>query len=161
MLEYPDEQDIGNGIGPQLVFVLKQAEDFHGHLGPFLVIGVRAGLVGLEKLKTGRSDQSLSTTVMLEYFVPFSCVVDGVQITTGCTIGNKRLTLEDSSGIAVRLKKNGVNVEIAVNSVTLGKLKKQLAVGNVRTDQAIKLAYAVASMEESDLFKMREITRNC
>ena len=155
MLEYPDEQDTRNSLDPQLVSVLKQAEDFHGHLGPFLVIGVRAGLVGLEKLKTGRSDQSLSTTVMLEYFVPFSCVVDGVQITTGCTIGNKRLTLEDSSGIAVRLKKNDVNVEIAVNSVTLGKLKKQLVVGNVKTDQARKLAYAVASMEESDLFNVK------
>jgi hypothetical protein len=49
-------------------------------------------------------------------------------------------------------------VEIAVNSVTLGKLKKQLPVGNVKTDQARKLAYAVASMEESDLFNVKQIT---
>ena len=29
---------------------VKTAADFHGHLGPFLVLGVRMGLIGLREL---------------------------------------------------------------------------------------------------------------
>jgi formylmethanofuran dehydrogenase subunit E len=146
------EQRTRNHLNSQLIPVLKKAEDFHGHLGPFLVIGVRAGLIGLERLKAKKGDPSLSAVVMLKHSVPFSCVLDGVQITTGCTIGNKRLTLEDSSGIAVRLEKNYGNVEIAINLVAFDKLKKHLLVQNMEADEVRKLAYTVASIEESELF---------
>lgn len=34
----------------ELDVILKRAAEFHGHLGPFLVIGVRMGLIGLREL---------------------------------------------------------------------------------------------------------------
>jgi formylmethanofuran dehydrogenase subunit E len=60
-------------------------------------------LARLQKLEVERGDPSLSAIVMLEYSVTLLCVADGVRVTIGCTFGNKQLTFEDSSTIAVRL----------------------------------------------------------
>ncbi|MGQ9542839.1 MAG: formylmethanofuran dehydrogenase subunit E family protein [Candidatus Bathyarchaeia archaeon] len=86
-----------------LLRLLRRAKDFHGHMGPFLAIGVRAGFTGLQILNVGRGDPNVRATVWLRYSTPFSCVADGVQVSTGCTYGNKRLIIRDSEGITVKL----------------------------------------------------------
>jgi formylmethanofuran dehydrogenase subunit E len=53
--------------------LLREAEDFHGHLGPFLVIGVRAGLIGLIRLGITRGDPKLSVTAMLKNSTLLAC----------------------------------------------------------------------------------------
>jgi len=140
----------------QLMTILKEAEGFHGHLGPFLVIGVRAGLIGLMKLGIEKGDPKLAATVMLKNSVPFSCILDGVQIATGCTVGNRRLRFEDSSSVAFRFEnKNGRQVEIEVNSATVSKLIEQLSAENVEAEEVRRLSYIMASMDEYELFRMK------
>ncbi len=139
----------------KLASILGEAEAFHSHLGPFLVIGVRAGLIGLERLKAKRGDPGLVATVLLRYSIPFSCAVDGVQFTTGCTIGNKRLKLEDSPDIVLRLKKNDDEVEIAVDRAAYDRLKKDLLAKDLENEEIRKLAYSVASIDESLLFNVK------
>jgi len=140
----------------QLMTILKEAEGFHGHLGPFLVIGVRAGLIGLMKLGIQKSDPKLATTVMLKNSIPFSCILDGVQIATGCTVGNKRLRLENSSSVAIIFEnKNGKKVEIEVNSAALNKLIEQLSAENVEAEEVRRLGYIMASIDEHELFRVK------
>jgi len=148
-----------SNVNLQLTALLKEAEDFHGHFGPFLVIGVRAALIGLTKLEIEKGDPELSATAMLKNSTPFSCILDGVQVVTGCTVGNKRLRLEDSTNIAVRFEnKNGKQVEIEINSTTLDNLIEQLSAQNLESEEVRRIGYTIASMDERELFRVKSET---
>lgn len=139
----------------KLIRIIKKAEDFHGHLGPFLVIGVRMSLAGIRELDLKKSENGLQVTAMLRNHTPFSCVLDGIQVVTKCTMGNKRLRLEnDSSQVAARfeLQNRGKEVNILVNPATFEELKTQLLAEEASPEEVRKLARVVASMPEEKLF---------
>ena len=76
-----------DSVPSELKSLLERATEFHGHLGPFLVIGVRMGLIGLKKFGIGSNDH-LTIDVSLPLHVPFSCIIDGLQVSTNCTVGS-------------------------------------------------------------------------
>jgi formylmethanofuran dehydrogenase subunit E len=62
----------------------------HGHLGPYLVAGIRMGLLALRQLESPgyfglRAESEAGRTT------PLSCLNDGVQIGSGCTAGKGNL----------------------------------------------------------------------
>lgn len=62
----------------------------HGHLGPFLVAGIRMGLLALRELESaGYFD--LRAESQAGRATPLSCLNDGVQIGSGCTAGKGNL----------------------------------------------------------------------
>ena len=65
---------------------LKEAERFHGHLGPWLVLGVRAGEFALNKLKC-KKFFGIQVKVWGATQKPKSCLIDGLQLSTGATYG--------------------------------------------------------------------------
>ena len=138
----------------ELVPIIKKAADFHGHLGPFLVMGVRMGLIGVRELGVKGNDEKLRVTVMSKYSVPFSCVIDGIQVATKCTVGNKKLRVKNSSGIAAKFElQNRRCVSVAVNPVAFNKLKNKLP-EKVSSEELQELAQLVISMPEEELFKV-------
>ena len=140
----------------KLDVILNRAEEFHGHLGPFLVLGVRMGLIGVRELKAKGNEKKLRVTAMLKHSVPFSCVIDGIQVATKCTIGNKKLRLRNSSGIAARFElQRGEQVTVAVNPASFDTLKKKLLAENVPPEEVRQLAQLVTSMPEEELFIIR------
>jgi len=139
-------------VTSELKAILDKAADFHGHLGPFLVIGVRMGLIGVRELGVKGNDEQLRVTAMTKDFTPFSCVIDGIQVATKCTIGNKKLRVKNSSGIAARFElQNRRCVSVAVNPVAFNKLKNDLP-ENVSSEELRELAQLVVSMPEEELF---------
>lgn len=83
-------------IDPEAVdldLLIERGTQFHGHLGPFLIAGIRMGLLALEILGSpGYFDvQAKAETGTAP---PLSCLADGVQIGSGCTLGkgNIRVT---------------------------------------------------------------------
>ena len=58
-------------VTSELKAILDKAADFHGHLGPFLVIGVRMGLIGVRELEKKGEEEKLRVTTMLRNSVPF------------------------------------------------------------------------------------------
>ena len=144
-----------NRIGKMDV-ILSRAERFHGHLGPFLVLGVRMGLIGVRELGAKGNKETLHVTAMLKQCVPFSCVVDGIQVATKCTIGNRKLRLRSSSGIAARFElQRGGRITISVNPTAFERLKSELLSDNVTPKEVRKLAHLVGSMPEEELFIIR------
>jgi len=86
----------------------------HGHSGPFLIAGIRAGLLGLKLLDHPgyfgiRAESEAGTEP------PVSCFTDGVQIGSGCTIGKGNLSVIDARLPRVRFTADdgrSVSVEI-------------------------------------------------
>jgi len=66
----------------------------HGHCGPFLIAGIRMGLLALEFLDSsgyfGIQAESETGTI-----TPLSCLTDGVQIGSGCTLGKGNIQVTD------------------------------------------------------------------
>jgi formylmethanofuran dehydrogenase subunit E len=137
----------------KLVSILERAAEFHGHLGPFLTIGVKMGLIGLEKIGLQKGG-SLIVEASLPLRTPFSCIIDGLQITTQCTIGNRKLSLRDSEKIQAefRRKDSGQKIVIALNQSIFEKLKSQLLQDNLSDKEVRELAWKVAAIPENELF---------
>ena len=142
-----------HSISPELTSILEKAADFHGHLGPFLVIGVRAGLVGLNRVGITKGD-TLVVTASVPIRIPFSCILDGLQISTNCTVGNQRLSVRNSDEIQVTFERkgNGRKVVVTLNRSTFSKLKSQLLQENLSDREVRELAWKVASMPKDKLF---------
>jgi len=142
---------------------LKRAEKVHGHLCPFLALGVRMSLIGLRELEAEGNNEDLQVTLMLENPASYPCFIDGVQVTTECTVSNKKLRLKASnnfSGIAVRfeLPSKG-EVTIAVNPAsfeTLSSTMNKLVSENFPPDKFQQLVQHVISMPEEELFIARK-----
>lgn len=75
--------------------MIEQGVHFHGHLGPFLVAGIRMGLLALEVLSSqGYFDiQAESETGTGP---PLSCLTDGAQIGSGCTLGKGNIRVTEA-----------------------------------------------------------------
>jgi len=69
---------------------LKQIADFHGHLCPDLVIGYRAAQYALSRLEIKLVMPHLRVIVENN-----TSAVDAIQMLTGCTPGNQRLSIRD------------------------------------------------------------------
>jgi len=136
--------------------IIKRAIDFHGHLGPFLVIGVRMGLIGLRELELKQCTEKLHVRALLKYSVPFSCALDGIQVTTGCTFGNQKLTLKNSPGIAAEFQlPNKRQVMVVVNQTTFNKLKRKLLSEKASNHEIQELAQLIASVPEKEVFVIK------
>lgn len=136
---------------------VEKATEFHGHLGPFLVIGVRMGLIGLKKLDAKPNDKQLSVTASLPLHVPFSCIIDGLQVTTKCTVGNQKLTVKNSEEIQAEFKRGSSRgMVVALSDSAFEKLKAQLLREGMSDEEVCDLAWKVAAMSEGELFAVRQ-----
>ena len=79
--------------------LLEGAVRFHGHLGPFLILGLRAGLLGVDYL--GKNYFELSAEVETTLRPPRSCFIDGIQFASGCTTGKGNLQVKAGDGVSV------------------------------------------------------------
>ena len=105
--------------------LVKRAVEFHGHLGPFLVLGLRAGLLALERL--GAAKYELSAVVETESKPPASCIIDGIQVSTGCTLGRANLRVKWHEGPPkIAFKKDSKLLEIKVRDVALKEIKTKI-----------------------------------
>ena len=138
----------------KLSLEIKKAETLHGHLGPFLVIGVRIGEVAKRILKV-ESNEKLRATAKIPLETPFSCVLDGIQSTTQCTVGNQKLKIENSQReITVQFKLENPNstLKIGVNQQIIEELKQKFSQG--ATNQ--ELAWKIVELPENQLFSIEK-----
>ncbi|MEO0078630.1 MAG: formylmethanofuran dehydrogenase subunit E family protein, partial [candidate division WOR-3 bacterium] len=77
-------------------YILEAAGRFHGHIGPWLALGVRAGLRAWEKL--GVRYQDLVACVRCPDRTPYTCFLDGIQFSSGCTMGKGNIRHQAAEG---------------------------------------------------------------
>jgi formylmethanofuran dehydrogenase subunit E len=83
---------------------LAQVVQFHGHLGPAVVAGARIGMAGLRAIEAkGYFDVEVVCEGPFAQ-PPQACFLDGLQVTTGATLGKRTLQWVQADRIAVRFK---------------------------------------------------------
>lgn len=95
--------------------MIEQGIHLHGHRGPFLIAGIRMGLLALKLLDSpgyfGIEAESETGTV-----TPLSCLTDGIQIGSGCTLGKGNLRVTDGCRPRVHFSdKDGRKVTIELH----------------------------------------------
>ncbi|MBM3248098.1 MAG: hypothetical protein FJZ10_01565 [Candidatus Omnitrophica bacterium] len=102
---------------------IDEAIKFHGHLGPWLVLGLIFGELGLKKIKA-RKYFGLKVDARLPYRKPVSCFIDGLQLSSGCTLGKRNIRVINSKNIAVKFTnlKNRKNMILGINDSILCRL---------------------------------------
>ena len=135
----------------ELETAVNDAARLHGHLGPFLVIGVRMGKLAERILKhSSDKDIKFQVTIRVPQTTPFSCTIDGIQSTTRCTIGNQKLKVEKSEEISgsFEIRSPKQELRIGVKPKIIEDLLYQFEDG-ARGEQ---LAAHIASIPEEELF---------
>jgi len=93
--------------------LLERAVEFHGHGGPMMVVGLRMGLAALRRLEAP-GWFGLRCVAMLRWGPPDS-VIDGIQVSTGCTMGKRNMEVREREGIAaVFTMDNGTRLGIVL-----------------------------------------------
>ena len=109
---------------------LKNIEQFHGHIGPYVVIGYRMGCIANEKL--GKNPFSKKAHVWTSTKPPMSCIIDGIQMSSGCTIGKGNLTIIMGKLPKVRFSNNnGKHIEIHLRESIKNEIDKTVTEQNI------------------------------
>ncbi len=93
---------------------LGPAVQFHGHLGPWAAAGLRMGMAAREAAGAkGYFDLEVEAQGPLDR-PPRSCLLDGLQVSTGATLGKRNLHWQAADELVVRARnlKTGVIAEV-------------------------------------------------
>jgi len=148
-----DQRVTNNKEIPSLI---ENAVRFHGHLGPFLVIGVRMGDMAKRYLDLDdKNSRKLHVSIKTPLFTPFSCVIDGIQATTSCTVGNQKLKIKNSTKeitARFKLQSSDKTMKISVKPEVVKTLIEEMSKGAIPEQLAAK----VLNIQEEQLFVSEE-----
>jgi formylmethanofuran dehydrogenase subunit E len=140
----------------EIPLLIENAVKLHGHLGPFLVIGVRIGDAAKSHLDVDdNNSRKLQANIKTPLSTPFSCVIDGIQASTTCTVGNQRLKIENSAKeitASFTLQNTNKAMKIVVNPKVVEDLVKEMSKG-ANPEQ---LAMNIEHMRAEQLFVLRK-----
>ncbi len=101
--------------------ILEKIKTFHGHIGGYVVLGYKAGLAGVERLSEG----NLHCIAYTGKNPPYSCMLDGIQIASKCTIGNNNLeVMELTKPIRIIFTAKNEYAQIQIKQKLQKKLEK-------------------------------------
>ena len=83
---------------------------FHGHHQPYIALGIRMGELAMEMIKVQRHELSIASET--GYKPTYSCMTDGLQLSTGSTIGNGRLRVLEKAALAATFSKDDRHLRI-------------------------------------------------
>lgn len=109
---------------------LKKIEEFHGHLGPYVVIGYKMGLIANRIL--GENPFSKKTEVWTDLNPPASCIIDGIQISSGCTMGKGNIKVNYGKIAKAKfINKNGEKVIVTLKPEIIKDIDTNLKDENI------------------------------
>jgi formylmethanofuran dehydrogenase subunit E len=141
---------------------LAQAVQFHGHLGPSAIAGVRIGMIGLRAV--GAKGYFDVEVICEGPFVkpPQSCFLDGLQVGTGATLGKRTLTWVKADRTVVRVKntKTGKTIELRpapALTKLLTSFKPHPQAGPESDDEQLEaIARKIATLPEKEVVTIAE-----
>lgn len=129
---------------------LKEAIKFHGHLGPYLVLGLIAGDLALKETGSPRHF-GLKVLVYGANEKPKSCLIDGLQLSTGATYGKGNIQKYKAKKIKIAVCNKLNNKRIAL-TIKDGLIKELEALKSHADSE--KLARRLLKTGESKIFTL-------
>ncbi|MGC9308102.1 MAG: formylmethanofuran dehydrogenase subunit E family protein [Thermoplasmatota archaeon] len=109
---------------------LRRIERFHGHLGPYVVIGYRMGLLSNQIL--GDNPFAKSAVTWTGTTPPVSCIIDGIQLSSGCTLGKGNITVHDGGIPAAQFTDPaGTSLRITLKPAVRQEIESQVTEDNM------------------------------
>jgi formylmethanofuran dehydrogenase subunit E len=125
---------------------LRRLTAFHGHLGPYVLLGYRMGLIARSYFP-GKFYATLFTGTE----PPVSNLIDGVQFSSSCTLGKGNLTIKEGGRPVVRFYDGIRSMEISPLETV------QRRIDMVATHEAgEKLSLDLYQFSDLELFMVRE-----
>ncbi len=127
---------------------LRRISEFHGHLGPYVVVGYRMG--GVANRLLGADAFAKTAVALTGGKPPRSCVIDGIQLSSGCTIGKGTIGLIDQGEVASIFlsKKDRRRVKISLRQ------DKSEEISSVQHGGMEELARKLYSLDDEELFEI-------
>ncbi|TLZ87682.1 MAG: hypothetical protein E6K02_03035 [Methanobacteriota archaeon] len=132
----------------QLPEELQSLQRFHGHLGVYVTLGLRMGAIG--KRRFGHY-KGLRAVVESQPEPPMRCVLDGVQFSSGCTMGKGNIALEAGSEPAVLFEKEGHRLRVSLRSGWREKIDREMS-----KDQELEQSLYYYEIPEEEVFDVRD-----
>lgn len=145
---------LGQNMDTELKNIMDRAAEFHGHLGPFLAIGVRMGLLAKKTLRSN-GFKDLSVTVNTGNKTPLSCVVDGIQVATGCTLGKGNIAVTNLSELSAVFHAKHKAIRVKMRTEVFQSLKAELLHGD--PSKMEETARKISSIRDAKLFSVEEL----
>jgi formylmethanofuran dehydrogenase subunit E len=127
---------------------LENLKKFHGHLGPYVVVGFRMGSLAVEKI--GVRGKGLRCIVRTGTKPPISCIIDGVQFSSSCTLGKGNIKVEDEGVAEAVFFKNEKTIKIRLRDEIKNRVDKEMSKENEE-----KLSLWVYGLDEEELFDVK------
>jgi len=130
---------------------LKEGIEFHGHLGPYLVLGIMAGEKALKKLGC-KKYFGLDVKVWGANKKPKSCLVDGLQLSTGATYGKGNIRKYNGRIIKIEVANKGIKKKVCI--LLRKELVRELETAKTHEDSE-KLAHKLYKTAPANIFLFR------
>ena len=105
---------------------LAAAARFHGHIGPYLALGLRAGRYAIQRLGAKKH-----FGLRVDYYGPAkpppSCIVDGLQLSTGATYGKRNVEIHPAEAIriVVTAGESGKSIAMGLQSAIVQRIESR------------------------------------
>ena len=145
--------DLMHSKYPFRPLTMEELARFHGHLGPFIVLGTR---IGEHAVTEHHFPRHFGLTVKVECpdQPPASCLIDGLQLSTGATMGKRNISHVVADEIRVTLRENGSGHTLVYTFKDSTKaLLKKWEEEKVDVEKRGELLYG---MKAEDLFNIEE-----
>ena len=129
---------------------LREAVRLHGHAGPYLVLGILMGEYALGNLEA-KKYFGLEIKVKGADKTPRSCIIDGLQLSTGATYGKGNIKKLKGSGIKIEFY-NLLNRKKIILKLKKGLIDKLNGIKNDWDSEA--LAKKIYNTGYKKLFKL-------
>ena len=127
---------------------LEALKAFHGHLGVYVTLGLRMGEIGKRRLGAYKG---LSAAVYTRAQPPMLCVVDGVQFSSGCTMGKGNIRVVSGENPEVAFLKEGRTLRIVLRAGLRERIDREMS-----KEKEVEQSLLYFRAPESELFDISE-----
>jgi hypothetical protein len=118
---------------------------FHGHLGPYAVLGYRMGLTARRRFPLRIYARVHSGTKR-----PLSCLADGVQMSSCCTLGKSNITVLEDAEARVEFSDGSEHLEMTALPEVVNDISSRCDHHNEE-----EMAMQLYSMSDEELWTVR------
>ena len=126
---------------------LEQLKRFHGHLGPFVLIGYRMGTIARKKL-----EGKIEAVVFTGTKVPLSCIIDGIQFSSSCTLGKGNISIQEKEDAEAHFVSDTNLIEIKLRDEVRRRIES-----TCNRDVEEVMALGLFSEPEATLFNITSV----